>query len=429
MAQQNIVSYILSQLRQGKKLEEINRFLISAGYDRAEVESSVQYVINTQINPQLAEQQRIQQLARYVQQQISAGYDQKAIANFLISRGYPYYEVNSALQQATVPKKEEKEVKVEHKLLVVAVIAMFFMTAAVTIMYFKAYTLIGIGVPEKLLDVEADRLTTIVQQGGELAFQVKLINFGYERRFDVVLDYNIIDRDTQGVVLQKSETLALSTTLENIVRFDIPETMKPGNYVLRVDATYQDFTATSGFIFEVLPKDIADERLEEIREELPEKVNVTEIPELAPEEIPLPEEAVPEEIPLPEKEEKFYEGKTRAQAFQMVKAVSVREPQRAADMCKEFQLQGNLEGCMIMLARFKKDARFCEEIKRERGKDSCYVQVIFETGQFDLCGQIIDSNTRQSCDMMAKASEAAQLAEQGRTKDVQLILETFPLPT
>lgn len=425
MVQQNIVSYVLSQLRRGKKLEDINRFLIQSGYDKSEVESSIQYVINTQTNPLLAEQQRIQQLARYVQQQLDAGYEQQIIANFLISRGYPYYEVNSALQQATAPRKE---VKVEHKLVIVAVAVMFLMTAAVTIMYFKAYTLIGIGVPEKLLDVEADRLTTIVQQGGELAFQVKLINFGYEKRFDVVLDYKIIDRDTQGVVLEKSETVALSTTLENIVRFDIPETMKPGNYVLRVDATYQEFTATSGFVFEVLPKEIAEERLEEIREELPEPVNVTEIPELAPEEVPLPEEAVPEEIPPPP-EEKFYEGKTRAQAFQMVMAVSVREPSRAIGMCKEFRFSGNLEGCIIMLARFKEDARFCEEIEREKGKDSCYVQVIFETGQFELCGQIIDANTRQSCEMMGKASEATQLAEQGRTEDVQLILETFPLPS
>ncbi|MBW2964092.1 hypothetical protein KY363_01410, partial [Candidatus Woesearchaeota archaeon] len=186
MVQQNLVSYILTQLRRGARLEDINRFLLEAGYDKAEVESSVQYVINIQTNPKLAEEQRIQQLAAYVQTQLKAGYNQQAISNFLISRGYPYYEVNSALQQATIPKTE---VRAEHKLLVFALIAMFIMTSAVTIMYFKAYTLIGIGVPEKLLDVEASQLTTIVQQGGDLTFQVKLINFGYEKRFDVVLHY------------------------------------------------------------------------------------------------------------------------------------------------------------------------------------------------------------------------------------------------
>ncbi|MBI5880495.1 hypothetical protein HZB90_00015, partial [archaeon] len=172
MVQQNIVSFIISQLKQGKTIEETNKFLIEAGYDKAEVESSVQYTINTQANPRLAEEQRIQQLSSYIQQQTKAGYDLQTISNFLISRGYPYYEVNSALQQVTMPRKEAR---LEHKLVIFALVAMLIMTGAVTIMYFKAYTLVGIGVPEKLLDVETEKLTTIVQQGGELMFKVKLI--------------------------------------------------------------------------------------------------------------------------------------------------------------------------------------------------------------------------------------------------------------
>ncbi|MBU2560926.1 MAG: hypothetical protein KKD17_01420 [Nanoarchaeota archaeon] len=423
MVQQNLVAFILAQLRQGRRLEEINDFLIRAGYEKSEIESSVQYVINLQTNPQLAEEQRIQQLADYIQKQLQAGYGQQAIANFLISRGYPYYEVNSALQQATIPKKE---IRIEHKLVVFALIAMFIMTAAVTIMYFKAYMLIGIGVPEKLLDVEAERLTTIVQQGGELTFQVKLINFGYEKRFDVVLNYKVIDRETQGTVLEKSETVALSTTLENIVKFNIPEDMKPGKYVLRVDATYKEFTATSGFVFDLLPKELAAERIEEIRKQVPViPENISEIPELAPERPEVPE-AVPTPIPALPVEKKFYEGLTRQQAFEMVKAVSVREPQRAVEMCKTLRVPQHQKDCIMNIATFKKDGIYCSFIE-DSGKDACLLQLFMETKQPNLCDQIQDSAIMSSCRMMSAAGQGGTFAQNNRPQDAADTFKQFEL--
>lgn len=408
MVQQNIVSYILSQTKQGRSLEEINRFLLEAGYDQAEVESSVQYVINLQTNPKIAEGQRIQQLTKYTQEQINAGYNTQTITNFLISRGYPYYEVNSALQQATA---SPKEIKTEHKLVVFALITMFVMTTAVTLMYFKAYTLIGIGVPEKLLDVEAEKLTTIVQQGGDLTFQIKLINFGYEKRFDVVLEYKIVDRDTQGTVLEKSETVALSTTLENIVKFDIPAEMKPGKYVLRTDAKYKDFVATSGFIFDILPKELAQEQIEAIRKQVPNTTeNASTIPELAP---AVPEQ-VPETVPIPAStEKKFYEGKTtRQQAFEMVKATSVRDPQRAINMCNEFTLSANKYACIITIADYRKNPILCQSIEDDQQRDNCYVQIAISTGVADACNQIQDPNVKQSCQMALFANKVTDLSEQ-----------------
>jgi hypothetical protein len=423
MVQQNIVSYILTQLRQGQKLEEINDFLLKAGYDKAEVESAVQYVINTQSNPKLAEEQRIQQLTRYIQEQLKTGYTSQVVANFLISKGYPYYEVNSALQQATMPRHE---IRVEHRAVAIAAIFMIMVAAGILVMYFKAYTLIGIGMPEKLLDVQTEKLTTIVQQGGEITFNVKLINFGYEKRFDVLLEYKVIERDTNTVVLQKSETAALSTTLEKIVKFSIPEDLKAGNYVVRVDAKYKEYTATSGFIFEVLPKDVAKERLEEIRKQAPvAPVNVTEIPELMPENATpsVPTTPTPTPIPAPG-EKKFYEGMTRLQAFESVKAISVREPQRAIDLCKQFELPVNMETCITNIAKFKKSPTICASIGETDAVDSCYLQVIMETQLYDACKDIVNNQTRQSCEMMGKAS---QISSSSNPEDVRLILETFPM--
>lgn len=425
MVQQNLVSYIMTQLRRGVKLEDINRFLLEAGYDKAEVESSIQYVINVQTNPKLAEEQRIQQLTSYIQTQITAGYNQQAISNFLISKGYPYYEVNSALQQATLPKKETH---FEHKLVVFALIAMFVMTTAVTLMYFKAYTLIGIGVPEKLLDVEASQLTTIVQQGGDLTFQVKLINFGYEKRFDVVLKYQVMDRTTQTTVLEKSETVALSTTVENIVKFDMPADFKTGKYVLRVDATYNDFTATSGFIFDVLPAQVAKETIEKILANVTKKENVSEIPELA-QNVTTPGETVPTAKPTPiakVEEVKFYENLTRNQAFERVKAVSVMDQQKAIDMCKSFIYTGNTEQCLIMLSQFKKQGAICEEIENTLAKDRCYVELARSTGISEFCNKISKPQVKSSCKMFSTAKSIQTAGKEGKQEELFSLMLTLP---
>ncbi len=412
MVQQNLVSYVIAQLRQGRRLEDVNKFLVQSGYDKAEVESAVQYVINTQTNPQVAEQQRIQQLVGYIQKQLQGGYDKQAVANFLVSRGYPYFEVNSALQKATAPPQE---LKLHHKALIFAFIAMFVMTAGVTFMYLKAYTRVGVEIPDQLLDVEVEKLTTLVQQGGELTFRVKLINFGFDKRFDVVLNYNIIDRDTQDTVLEKSETMALSTTMENIVTFEIPGTMPPGDYVVRVDAVYQDFTATSGFIFNLISKDIAEETLEEIRAMMPEEEeNISEIPELAPTEPEGPTPVEPEEptaeepvtvtptVPTPEEgEPAFYEGITRQQAFDMVKSTYLRNPEQALSMCREFKHQGNVDKCLTDLAKFQSDGSLCEEIEKEIAKDSCYLDIAIETADDSFCDMITAPQLRSTCRMFS----------------------------
>ncbi len=406
MVQQNLVSYIITQMRQGKKLEDINKFLLQAGYNAAEVESSVQYVINTQTNPQVAEQQRIEQLAGYIQKQLSAGYDQKTIANFLITRGYPYYEVNSALQQATIPKKE---MKIEHKLFIFAILAMLVTTSALTFFYFKAYTQIGVGMPEQLLDVETEKLTTLVQPGGELTFQVNLMSFGSGQRYDVLLEYKLIDRDTDVVVLEKMETVALSTTVEKIEKFEIPQDMRPGKYLLRVDAIYQDFTATSGFVFDVVPLEQAEKIREEVKEMLPEE-NKTE--EEVVSEVPTEQDVVPippaptQPVVAPPEGEIWYEGKTRQQALELVKAVSVREPERAISMCNEFTLGANRQACIMTLAEFKQNPAYCESLTDDRSKDNCYVQIALNTGMKGSCENIHDSNVRQSCELMLIAKGA-----------------------
>lgn len=411
MVQQNIVSYILSQRRQGKTLQEINEFLLKAGYDKQEVESSIQYVINTQSNPQLAEEQRIQQLAQYIQKQISAGYDKNTISNFLITRGYPYYEVSSAIQQLSRPKLERK---FEHKLLFVALIGMVLLTGAVLGIYFKSD--IFHTMPEKLLDVETDQLTTLVKQGGELNFEVNVINFGHGKRYDIILTHQVINRETNTVVLEKEETVALSTTLRRLISFDIPKDIQTGRYNLKTEAKYEEFTATSGFIFDVQDPDSVEEQIQKVEELLPPEEEPIEDVEELPEEEPVEEETsedveetqettdeIPKEEPVtqPTTEEKFYEGMSKAQAFDLVKATYVENPDKAKDMCLSFKYSGLQEECLSTLAQSNNNPDLCKLINKTSRQDSCFIAIVQSSGNTELCELLNEERNKQICGMFS----------------------------
>ncbi|MFC1723683.1 hypothetical protein ACFL0V_06080 [Nanoarchaeota archaeon] len=437
MVQQNIVAYILSQIQAGKSLEEINGYLIKAGYDKQEVESSVQYVINVEKNPQLAEQQRIQQLANYIQTQVNGGYDQQVIVNFLISRGYPYYEVNSAINVLKAPKIETR---VEHKLTFVALMTIILVSVGIGIFYLSS--VVSPEIPAKLLDVTTNKLSTLVKPGDDLSFQVNVVNLGDVRRYDITLDYEIINKDTNQVISAQTETVAISTTTQRVVSLNIPGNVKPGKYLLKATATYESFNATSGFLFQIMPTSEAEAIAEQIEELIPEELkdkipDFPEVPGVTPEvplppTIPEPGEPTPtepgEEIKIPQTEEEIFLSKTRAEAIEFVKAVSIRDLPKAISLCKKFKYDSQQSQCIQELAKYKKNPAACQSIDQAVRKDSCTMQVIIETGDINACKQIGDAMMRQGCEMFGMAQDVKddKLTPEQKAQIPQITFEIPP---
>ncbi len=89
--------------------------------------------------------------------------------------------------------------------------------------------------------------------GDFLPVSVKLVNFGSQKRVDVIVDYKIVFDEEDQQVYQISETVAVETTASFVKKITLPSGLKPGQYSLVTVLTYpdQEDPAISRFSFKI----------------------------------------------------------------------------------------------------------------------------------------------------------------------------------
>ncbi len=106
---------------------------------------------------------------------------------------------------------------------------------------------------EALMDVKVEVLTKILGQNGTVRYRLSLFNLGYKKKFDVHLTHNIRDVNTNKLLAYKEEEMALETTLSMVKNFPLDEiNIYPGKFYIEVVASYENKTASSADIFEVV---------------------------------------------------------------------------------------------------------------------------------------------------------------------------------
>lgn len=421
MVQQSLVDYIESQLKRGYNLYQVKQYLLSAGYNPGDVEDAINYVANLRIAPDKAALQRVKHLSEYIQKQIETGYSIEQVQSFLVKYGYPFEEIQEAINISQTEK-----VKGTRKLVFVTIAVIFLLVAAaVSVTFFVQLE----EKPAKLLDIKLKKLTTLPAPGDELTIQVDLFNFGAKKRYDIQLEYQIVDQTTNNAIVSHVETLAVETSLSHVISFDLPKDMIAGDYLFRVDAKYDDQSARAGFIFKVYAKEEKVEKIEEVKPVTEEELG--EVPGLIPTEPEVPEEEVPAEavpgeeptaplipIIIPEKKEYPFEGMTRTEAFDLIQRTAVRDVNKAIEMCKSFTYEGTIETCLTELAVFKQDSNICSKIEDIHDRDACYLQLFIETKDVAYCASISTEQVKTSCELLSTVNQAEALAEQNRGGEI-----------
>ncbi len=106
-----------------------------------------------------------------------------------------------------------------------------------------------------LFDVTLDSagLSSSVAPGESVAFSVKLVNLGSQRRADVTLSYRLLDSSGKQVYAE-SETVAVDTTASFVKRIPVPQGALAGAYTVETSLSYagQQRPAVSRFTFSVV---------------------------------------------------------------------------------------------------------------------------------------------------------------------------------
>jgi hypothetical protein len=87
-----------------------------------------------------------------------------------------------------------------------------------------------------------------IAPGEILPVSLKLVNFGSQKRVDVIVTYQILDSKGEQV-FSDSETVAVDTTASFIKKIKLPDTIKPGVYTVQTSMKYpyQEAPAVSRF--------------------------------------------------------------------------------------------------------------------------------------------------------------------------------------
>ncbi|MCK4335917.1 MAG: DUF87 domain-containing protein, partial [Candidatus Aenigmarchaeota archaeon] len=116
--------------------------------------------------------------------------------------------------------------------------------------------------PEPLLDVKVKVLTKTLEPGGDLKFELTLVNMGPTATIeDIVVNYEIKGLETERMITKSSETLAVENVKSFTKTIPIPMDTPQDRYVVEVNVTYwygkKSAFAVDSFDVFVLPAPLA----------------------------------------------------------------------------------------------------------------------------------------------------------------------------
>jgi len=371
-----------------------------------------------------------QSLVSYIREQLRGGYDINTIKAYLINQGYNESIVNEAINQAY----QVKHVFHLSKGTIIAFISLFLsvvLIASIIFIYTQKST------PKQVMDLKVSILSSPVEKGGLLEFNVELLNLGSSKRYDVNLKHTIVDL-SNNVLTFKEETVALETRASLKSEIKIPKNAKPGNYVLKTTAFYNNKVATAIDSFRIYEKRAAATCFDNIQNQGETGIDCggqCEPCKTCPDScddfdyctedkcdastnykcdhnpiIPCCGNNICESnednencaIDCKEtvKEKSVFKSLTVWEKLELIENISKTNLELAGNYClTQFEQQEYKEDCLLNIAQNAGSIAICSHIKTARTKDKCRSSVAKISGNSDYCKDISASNRRDACYM------------------------------
>jgi len=334
----DFVRFIALEQKKGKGIAQINADMIRKGIDSATANSAIKRYLY------------VRRLADYIAAQKSSGYKQVQVYSVLQQRGYRQADIEQAesLDKFHIPK--------------VAIFASIAVLAVVAVI-----AVLMLNQPEALLDYEASSEQKTYNPGDTLTFNIKLTNFGSDKRYDVVLEHRIMNNNNELIDMQK-ETIAVETQTTKRVTMDIPSDSKDGKYFLVTVATYENQRAESGFGFNIQTGTVQE--------------NITIIPQenktviIPPANITVPDD---------DKLKDLLDKQQNASDDTAVDNCALEEDELYQDYCWD------------KLATKTNSEEYCAEISDNEKRDFCFLTIALNKLDITICERINKKSVKSSC--------------------------------
>ncbi len=355
-----------------------------------------------------------QSLADYIKKQIESGYALITIKNFLLRNGYQSKEIDEAVSLAYKPT-----IRHEIHLSKTTILVVIFIVISL-ISLFGVLFLFGPlknQIPGKLLDLNLEPVITTIKPGESIVFVKELSNQGSSKRYDVTIKHELINKKTNKIITQKTETRAIETFGSTQTKILVPIDTKPGDYIVRTIVDYDTKKAIAilpvkiislsqnrivdsgvvdsgvvdgGIVDREICFDCKKDQLTSINIDAPKTLTLDDIKELSKTE---PQKAFGycDDFDVPDLKDTCI--------------ANVADTQRNKDYCQQIINVRIKDKCYSNIAKSLNDKLICDEIVTDAERDSCYITFVLDNKDYSVCEKVINKYLKQSCESLRQLDE------------------------
>lgn len=403
-----LAKYIQEQINAGYTSSQVKAFLLQQGYAQKDVDLAIKEISKQKVSSALAPVNP--QLLSYVFNSLQQGYQADQLVTYLKSQGYTdnllkpvFSQINDQYYQG----KLQTTILHEHTIANSSILKIGLMFIVVALIvgggYFFTQGFFDVSNGEKLLDVSLSPLKTNLVEGDKITFYYELTNQGSSGEVDVFLDFKI--KDSFGSVEDRfEETRSFETSMQRLQEFDL-DGYDFGTYTIELEASYENGKyARSSFTFEYLSAEQEVTEPEVItKPETEVEIKEPETPNSKPIETTEPEKPTPITpivVTPMEKPKKADDAQGRSDDQLFNFALKQTDEDVALTYCVAIEDEVLNSQCYHNVAQQSSKSEICRLIGSAEGKEDCLMSFII-LGDSELCAEISLPNNQFLCEQFA----------------------------
>jgi hypothetical protein len=390
----------------------------------------------------------VETLLKYVDQQLKQGYTNQQVRDALLRTGYSPALINGVMesverrnmQESQVPQYRGADMRsFTPKIFIILIVGIILIAGGI----FAAFLLKP---RSALLDIAITPSREIYHPSEAVSFDLQITNMGSKERFDVTLNYRILDQN-DNMISGKEDTIAVSTTSSQHREFKLPASMAPGVYTMKVFANYDGKVATSSFSFKVEKQDPAQPTMGGCNDNLKNqdeagidcggvcggywydngchehpKQSVQPIDENCDDGIKNQDEAGIDcggvcggywyDLSCHDYQQSTATGVIISQKSTGARLLELRmlaktDAGAAKDQCLAFSEESARDSCLKSVAQTGKESSYCELIISDNERDLCYYP-FFMQGDYTVCEKLVLKESLQACAQLKQIAAISQ---------------------